>query len=69
MNGADQTGTIDTPTSFGGVSLHPHLAYVLAPHLAYVLGVGGAHGRSSPVLLFHCMNRSDQTGRVEWCTS
>jgi hypothetical protein len=28
----------------------------------------GARGHSSLILLFHCTNRSDRTGHVEWCT-
>jgi hypothetical protein len=34
-------------------------------HLLYVLGVGGARGRSSLILLFHCTNGSDRTGHVD----
>jgi hypothetical protein len=49
---------IDTPTSFGfGVR-------ILRTSRTYV--VGGAHGRSSLVLLFHCRNGADRTGHVEW---
>jgi hypothetical protein len=39
------------------------LFYLLdSTHLIYVLG--GARGRSSLILLFHCMNGDDRTGHI-----
>jgi hypothetical protein len=79
MNGADRTGR-ENPWSGMRTSRTYVRCEMRTPktqnwseyrsclHLAYVLSWRCAC-RSSPVLLFHCTNRSDRTGHVEWCTS